>query len=143
MSAEARAISISNFNDLMFEAKKQQEHQQMLFVFTKVEAPESNNKKEVELFHAGKGGILTPVMCVDKSIDELKNFLDLSKESEQMSQDWKVVFVACLDGIVGDKLTNAKVDDSLKGMVQYIRQGMISKYLAFDNNGELINMSAL
>ena len=141
MSAEKNAISISNYNDLILEAKKQPEHQQMLFVFTKVAPPESSSKKELELFNAGKGGILTPIMCVDKSIDELKNFSDLSKEAEQMSQDWKIVFVACLDGIAGDTLTNEKIENSLKDMVQNIQQGMVSRYLTFDNTGELINMS--
>ena len=143
MSVAESAISISNYNDFLLEAKKQPQHQQVLFVFTKAEPPESQSTKEIELFNAGKGGILTPIMAVDKSIDELKSFESLSKEAQQMSPDWKVVFVACLDGIVDDTLTNEKVDDSLKDMVQGIQQGMVSKYLAFDNDGELINMSAL
>ena len=113
----------------------------MLFVFTKAESPEGPSKHEVELFNAGKGGVLTPIMCVDKSLDDLNDFSDLAKEAEQMSKDWKVVFVGCLDGKVGEKLNNEKIDNSLKDMVQGIQQGMVSRYLAFDNYGELIQFA--
>jgi len=80
-------------------------------------------------------------MCVDKSLDDLKDFADLAQEAENMSQEWKIVFVACLDGKIGEKLTNDKVENSLKDMIKYIHQGMVSKFLAFDNEGELIKFT--
>jgi hypothetical protein len=113
----------------------------LLFVFTKAEAAADSSKQEIESFKAGKGGVLTPVVGVDKSIDELDNFAGLSVEAEKMSKDWKVVFVGCLDGKVAEKLDAEKVDNCLKDMVQNIQQGMVSKYLAFDNEGDLINLA--
>lgn len=134
-------MSISSYKDLLSEANKQPEHQQLLFVFAKAEPSESKSEEEMALFNAGKGGVLTPVMCIDKPLDELSDFADLSKEAEQMSEDWKIVFVGCLDGKIGEKLNNEKIDKHLKDMAQSIQQGMVSNYLAFDNDGELVKFA--
>jgi hypothetical protein len=39
---------------------------------------------------------LEPIMCVDKTLDELSNFTDLVTESESIEPNWQLVLVACL-----------------------------------------------
>ena len=75
-------MTISNYDDLLQAARSQAEPQLLLFVFTKAELPEDATQEEKENFSKGLGGTLTPVVCVDKSPDELSNFTALVEESK-------------------------------------------------------------
>ncbi len=78
---------ISSYDGLITAAKQQLEPQRLLFVFTKVELPVEHSDIEAEKFHAGQGGNLVPVVCVDKALNELGSFSDLVEESKQTGQD--------------------------------------------------------
>jgi len=134
-------MNISNYADLLKAAKQQPEPQRLLFVFTKPELPEGYTEAQNQDFQAGTGGVLTPQMCTDKALDELGDFSDLVKESRQMGQDWKIVFVASLPGRAGVMPSTEEAQEHLKTMIHSIQNGAISRYLAFDQDGDLVQIS--
>ena len=134
-------MNISNYADLLKAARQQPEPQRLLFVFTKPELPDGYTEAQNRDFEAGTGGVLTPQMCTDKALDELGDFSDLVKESHQMGQDWKIVFVASLPGHAGVMPSTDEAQEHLKTMIHSIQNGAISKYLAFDQGGDLIQIS--
>mgnify|MGYP000618454351 CR=1 FL=1 len=76
-------------------------------------------------------------MCVDKTLGELGSFSDLAKESEQMGQDWQIVLVASISGRNGVVPDTVEAERSLQMMVETVqRGGDLSKFMAFDRNGE-------
>mgnify|MGYP006333263545 FL=1 len=134
-------MNITNYADLLEAARQQPEPQRLLFVFTKPELPDGYTEAQQRDFDAGTGGVLTPQMCTDKALDELGDFSDLVKESHQMGQDWKIVFVASLSGREGVMPSTEEAQEPLKTMIHSIQNGAISKYLAFDQDGDLIRIS--
>lgn len=125
----------------MSAAKQQAESQVVLFVFLKASLPDEYSEEESN-FHSGQGGQLTPVMCVDKTLDELGSFADLVSESEGMKQDWKIVLLACLSGRDGVAPSSDEVEYGLKMMAQTVDDGGdLSKYMAFDRDGTVLHFS--
>ena len=102
--------------------------------------PKDHKSEEAISFHSGQGGELTPVMCVDKTLNELGTFADLVAESESMEQNWQMVLVACLSGKNGIVPTSSEATGPLEKMVQAVEQGgNLSNFLAFDKKGEPIH----
>lgn len=135
-------IDIINYETLLMVGRQQPEPQRFLFVFLQVSLPEEHKKDQAQRFHLGKGGELQPIMCVDKDLEELSNFADLVTESEQMGQDWTMVLIACLNGRNGISPGPEEAENALNMMVQTVQNGAdLSKYLAFDRNGELIQFN--
>ncbi|MDO8891528.1 MAG: ribonucleotide reductase subunit alpha [Sulfurimicrobium sp.] len=134
-------MNISSYEDLLEAAKQQPDPQRFLFVFTQPELPEGYAEEQIRRFHEGRGGVLTPKMCTDKALDELGSFSDLVAESQQMGQDWKIVFVACLGGRAGVMPTSEEAQEPLKKMVDSIQNGAISNYLAYDRDGNQVQFS--
>lgn len=132
-------INITDYESLLSVARKQAEPQRLLFVFLKVSLPKNPEDEEEINFHSGQGGELEPVMCVDKTLDELGSFADLVTESESMEQNWQIVLVACLSGRNGIVPTSDEATQSLKMMVQTVETGgNLSNFLAFDKKGDPI-----
>ncbi|MBU2640788.1 MAG: ribonucleotide reductase subunit alpha [Thiobacillus sp.] len=134
-------MNISNYADLLAAARQQPEPQRLLFVFTRPELPDGYTEAQNQSFQAGTGGVLTPQMCVDKALDELGDFSALVDESRQMGPDWKIVFVASLPGRAGVMPSTDEAQEPLKTMIHSIQNGAISKYLAFDQDGDLVRVS--
>ncbi len=135
-------VDIINYETLLMVGREQKEPQRFLFVFLKSALPKDVEGDEAERFYAGKGGVLQPIMCVDKPLDELTNFADLVKESENMEQEWHMVLVACLSGAGNMMPTSAETELQLKMMVQMVENGGdLSRYLAFDKNGDLLQFN--
>ena len=134
-------MNITNYADLLKAAGQQPEPQRLLFVFTQPELPEGYTAAQNKGFEDGTGGVLTPQMCTDKALDELGDFADLVEESRHMGQDWKIVFVACLAGHAGVMPSSEEAQAHLKTMVNAIQNGAISKYLAYDRDGDLVQFS--
>ncbi len=134
-------MNISNYADLLTAARQQAEPQRLLFVFTQPELPEGYTAAQNQGFQDGTGGVLTPRMCTDKALDELGDFADLVEESRHMGHDWKIVFVACLAGRAGVMPSADEAQEHLKTMVSSIQNGAISKYLAYDRDGDLVQFS--
>jgi hypothetical protein len=134
-------MQITNYADLLNAARQQPEPQRLLFVFTQPELPDGYTEAQNRDFQNGTGGVLTPKMCTDKALDELGDFSDLVAESRQMGQDWRIVFIACLPGHAGRMPSTEEAQDHLTAMVNSIQNGAISKYLACDLDGNMIQFS--
>ncbi len=133
-------VQITDFETLLEATRQQQETFQMLFVFAKSALPAEHSKGEAERFKSGLGGELTPMMCVDKKLDELSDFKALALEAEKLFLDWQMVFIGALPGRAGAP-TKEEIDDALKNMVQAIQfGGDMSGYLIFDKNGDPIRI---
>lgn len=134
-------MTISNYDDLLQAAKSQVEPQLLLFVFTRAELPDDATALEKENFAQGVGGTLAPVVCVDKSPEELSSFTDLLEESKKTGQDWDVVFVSSLSGHAGIAPNSDQAEQPLQMMVQAIQAGGIGSFLAFSKTGEILDIS--
>lgn len=133
-------MTISSYEDLLQAARSQEEPQLLLYVFTKAELPEDASELEKENFAQGLGGTLTPVVCVDKSPDELDSFAALLEESKKTGQDWDVVFVSSMSGHGGIAPNSDQAEQPLQMMVQAIQAGGIASFLAFSNTGEILDI---
>ena len=129
-------MSISSFDDLIRVARQQPEPQRLLFVFTKVELPDDCTPEQRARFEAGKGGVLTPLMCVDKTLEELGTFSDLLEESRRVLQEWTIVFVAALSGNNGRVPRSEDAEAALNRMVESIKAGSIGSFIPFDAHGQ-------
>jgi hypothetical protein len=133
--------SPSQFDLLLQAAASQPEPQRLLFVFAGAELPADATLEQRERFHAGLGGTLTPLACVDKGVEELATFNELVAESRQASPPWQVVFIAALPGQAGRPPSSALVDSALQAMVENVRAGRFSGYLALSVSGEPLTFS--
>lgn len=131
-------MNISSYADFITAASQQPQPQRLLFVFAAAELPENASKGQKIHFEAGKGGALAPVMCVDKLPAELGDFADLVKESSQMGKHWDIAFASSLSGKAGAAPSSQDADQPLNQMVEMIRQGNLSRFLAFNRAGELV-----
>ena len=87
-------MHISNFDDLLTAARNQSTAQRLLFVFTAIELPADSTEQQRADFAAGRGGAFTPLMCVDRSPQEVHSFTELCREATQFDQPWRMVFAA-------------------------------------------------
>jgi hypothetical protein len=128
-------LRISSFEDLLRAARQQPEPQRLLFVFVRAELPEDSTREQRRRFAAGGGGALIPLMCVDKSPDELASFAALVEESRVSGPEWTMVFVAALAGHRGRALTHDDAEAPLQRMVDAIEAGSHGSFIPFDRNG--------
>lgn len=132
-------MNILNFADLLAAARQQPEPQLLLFVFARAELPEGATKEQKKNFAAGAGGALTPVLCVDKTPDELTDFAALAAESQQTGQSWDLVFASSLSGHAGIMPTTEQAEQPLQMMVQAIHSGKVASLLALDKQGQTLS----
>ena len=103
-------MNVSSFDDLLRSARAQDSAQRLLFVFAAAGLPDDATPDQRARFQAGQGGTLTPLMCVDKTPDELASFETLLAESRQVGSAWDIVFVAALSGIGKTSPTAAQAE---------------------------------
>lgn len=133
-------MNISSFDDLLQAARQQTEPQRLLFVFANAELPQDSTAAQREHFLAGQGGALVPVMCVDKTLDELQSFADLVEESRQFGNAWSIVFAAALTGTAGVAPTSEAAEKPLQHMVEAIKAGTFGTYIPFDRQGQPVHL---
>ncbi len=133
---KAPRMNISSFDDLLQAAREQAQAQRLLFVFASAELPADATPGQRERFLAGQGGALVPIMCVDKTPDELNGFADLVEESRQFGQAWQVVFAAAMSGTGGLAPSSAAAEAALQRMVESIKAGNLGALIPFDRQGE-------
>jgi hypothetical protein len=134
------SLTLESYADLLEIARTETTPQRVLFVFTRAEIEYDANEVQKDSFDKGIGGLLKPVMCVDKPIDELTTFEDLVAESDKTEQSWSVMFAACLSGSNGTMPSSEDANKPLDSMIAAINNGMVSQYLAFNRNGELLSL---
>lgn len=131
-------MDISSFDDLLLAARQQPEPQRLLFVFTGVELPADATPAQRARFEAGQGGALVPLMCVDKTPQELASFATLVDEARQFTapgHDWVMVFAAAMSGTLNRAPTTEDAEAPLQRMVDAIKQGALGAYIPFDRQG--------
>ena len=132
-------MSISCFADLLDEARRQPEPQRLLFVFARAELPDHPNAAQRERFERGEGGVLMPVLCVDKTLDELSDMAALVEESRRTEVEWDIVFAAALAGDGREPPDSDEAEIPLQRMVESLQQGTIDNFLAFDRRGDAVS----
>lgn len=114
----------------------------MLFIFLRASLPDDHNAEDADRFHSGQGGALQPIMCVDKTLDELSSFSALVAEAERIEKDWQIVLVAGLAGRNGVVPSSDDAEQPLKMMLHAVENGGdLSRYMAFDREGEPVQFS--
>lgn len=131
---------ISNFSDLLDEARRQPEPQRLLMVFCRAELPKDATEEEKVQFERGEGGALAPAVCVDKSLDELVDFDALCQEAQKTGFDWDIVFVGALSGRAGFPPSSDEAQQPLTMMVEAIQMGHVGNFLAINKTGEAVNL---
>lgn len=129
-------MNISSFDDLLRAARAQAEPQRLLFVFTNAALPHDSTPEQRARFEAGQGGLLIPLMSVDKTPEELVSFAALVEESREFGHDWAIVFVASLSGRDGGAPTHEEADGSLHRMIESIKTGSFGSFIPFDRQGQ-------
>lgn len=129
-------MRISSFDDLLRAAREQADAQRLLFVFARAGIPDDASAEQRERFQAGRGGTLSPLMCVDKLPHELTSFDALLEESRQLGQPWDIVFVASLPGTGRRAPTSEQAQEPMQRMVASISSGAIGRYIPFDAYGQ-------
>jgi hypothetical protein len=132
-------MNATPFQQLVEAAASQPEQQVLLFVFAAAELPDDATPAQRARYEAGAGGSLTPLMCVEKPLDELSTFDALVRESRQAGPPWQVVFTAGLAGTGGQPPTAGMVDAALKTMVERVKNGAVEQLLALSAEGELLS----
>ena len=130
-------MNITSYDDLIQAARAQPQPQRLLFAFAKAELPDNAGSAERAGFAEQRGGALAPVMCVDKTTDELGSFADLVAESKHTGKEWDIVFVTTMSGRNGKPPASSEAEAPLNMMVTYIHTGQIGQFLAFGRDGEL------
>jgi hypothetical protein len=133
-------MQIANLDDLLGAARQQDEPQRLLFVFANATLPPDSTPAQRAAFEAGQGGQLEPVMCVDKTADELARFSDLKAEAAQFGADWSLVFVAALPGQGGRAPSSAEAEPHLQRMVDALKSGAQFNAIAFDRDGDPVRL---
>ncbi len=128
-------MNISSFADFLKAARDQPESQRLLFVFAGVELPVDATLAQREQFERNQGGELTPLMCVDKALDELTHFDALVAEAATAGPPWSIVFTAAMSGRNGAIPNSADAAPPLQHMVDSIKTGQLQGMLPFDRQG--------
>ncbi|MBT2787997.1 MULTISPECIES: hypothetical protein [unclassified Halomonas] len=129
-------MTIATFADLLQEAHKQPKPQRLLFVFVRAELPDFPDAEQRRRFEQGEGGVLVPVICVDKSTKELSSMVALVEESRRTEIEWDLMFTAAMD----DPKDEAEVERQLQRMMESLQMGNITSFLAFDPHGDTVNV---
>lgn len=133
-------MQITSYQDLILASYQQQEPQRLLFVFASAELPTGHTQKQQQEFEQGGGGALTPVLCVDKLPSEAEDFAALVEESKQTGINWDIVFISAMDGRGGFAPNSDEASQPLRMMMSKIQSGMISDFLTFDREGDLVEL---
>jgi hypothetical protein len=135
VDSAVRAMNIDSFNDFLSIARREPEPQRLLFVFAGAELPEAATSAQLVAFERNEGGELTPLMCVDKAVGELRDFDALASEAERAGPRWSIVFAAALSGGAGTAPSASEIERSLQRMVDSIMTGQLQSTLPFDREG--------
>ena len=133
-------MTIETFDALLRTARQQREAQRLLFVFAGAELPAGATAQQRADFEAGHGGELAPLMCVDKTPDEVADFAALLAESRHAGPPWAIVFVAVLSGKGGQAPSPQDADAPLQRMVAAVQAGTLAGLLPFDRQGRAVNL---
>jgi hypothetical protein len=131
----------SPFDQLVAAARAQPEPQVLLFVFAGAELPANATPAQRARFNEGMGGELTPLMCVEKTLEEMSTFEALVQESRRVGPPWQVVFAAGLGGKDGVPPRADAISAALQTMVERVKHGAVDNYLALSVKGDALSFT--
>jgi hypothetical protein len=131
------------FDDLLAAARRQPEPQRLLLVFARAECPPDADPAQRLAFERGEGGALVPATCVDKRPEDIASFDALLEESAHAIPDWRILFVAAMDGRGGHAPNADEAVQPLKMMVEQIKGGHVARFLAVDRSGRLVSLGSV
>lgn len=134
-------MTISSFDELLQASRQQNEPQRLLFVFATASLPDEATPAQRARFSAGEGGTLDPLMCVDKTPDEIVSFETLIEQAREFGQPWDVVFVAAMSGRDGSSPSAEQAEAPLQRMIESIKAGDIGGFIPFNTKGQPIQFS--
>lgn len=127
-------MNIETFDDLLATARGQREPQRLLMVFTTAECEADASPAQRAAHAAGEGGVLRPLMCVDKDPAEVKDFRSLADEARQAGPAWQLMFTAALAG----RTTASEIQRMLELLVKRVETGEFGGLLPFNPAGEAV-----
>ncbi|MGQ3055020.1 MAG: ribonucleotide reductase subunit alpha [Roseateles sp.] len=127
-------MNIEHFNDLLAIARAQPEPQRLLMVFTTAECEPDATPAQRAAHAAGAGGVLRPLMCVDKDPAELSDFDALAAEARHAGPAWQLLFTAALAG----RTTSSEIQRMLDLLVKHVESGEFGGLLPFNPAGEVV-----
>lgn len=127
-------MNIEHFNDLLAMARDQPEPQRLLMVFATAECEPDGTPAQRAAHAAGEGGVLRPLMCVDKDPAELADFDALAAEARHAGPAWQLMFTAALAG----RTTASEVGRMLELLVKRVETGEFGGLLPFNPAGEVV-----
>ncbi|MFW9617002.1 ribonucleotide reductase subunit alpha [Aquabacterium sp.] len=133
-------MNISTFDDLLQAARQQPDAQRLLLVFAGAGLPDDASPEQRAAFAAGHGGELTPVMCVDKTPEEIGTFETLCTEANQFGHDWAIVFVAGMSGKGRRAPSSDDAAPHLQSMVDAVKVGQIRNFIPFNRSGDAVQL---
>jgi len=134
-------MSIQSFAGLLDAARSQDQPQRLLLVFATAELPEDASADERARFDSGEGRALSPSMCVDKTPEEIADFEVLLAESQKTGVNWVILFVAAMAGRDGRAPTSEEAEQPLQDMVEAVKDGRISNFLAANRDGDMVQLA--
>lgn len=134
-------MEIANYREFLQLVKTRPEPQRLLFVFTDAQLPDDASEHEREQFREREGAALTPILCGDRLATEMEGFSSLCREVEVTGRQWEVLFVSSITRGDGAMPTVADVEQFMKVMLEAIKQGKVSRFAAFNRDGELLRIS--
>lgn len=133
-------MHITTFEDLLQAARQQPEPQSLLLVFVGATLGDDATPEQRARFEAGEAGELAPLMCVDKSPQDLADFASLAAEADAVAAHWVLVFAAALSGHAGQAPAAAQVQAALQRLVEGVRDGDFGNSIAFDRAGQAVQL---
>ncbi|NCT84566.1 MAG: ribonucleotide reductase subunit alpha [Comamonadaceae bacterium] len=129
-------MNIEHFNDLLAMARAQPEPQRLLMVFATADCEPDATPAQRAAHAAGTGGVLRPLMCVDKDPAELRDFDALAAEARRAGPAWQLVFTAALAG----RTTAGEIQHMLELLVKRVEAGEFGGLLPFNPAGEAVRI---
>lgn len=115
-------------------AEVQNQPQRLLIMLAKSEIEDNDKEK-------GMSGTITPVICVDKTPEEITTFQDFITEADSINSDWDMMFIAALTGKNNEMPTPEEADPILNKMVNDLTSGQdLSRYLVLDRNEDPVDI---
>lgn len=127
-------MNIEHFDDLLAMARAQPQPQRLLMVFTTAECEPDATPAQRAAHAAGEGGVLRPLMCVDKAPEELSDFAALAAEARDAGPPWSLMFTAALAG----ETTSSEIQRMLDLLVKRVEAGEFGGLLPFNPVGEAV-----
>ena len=129
-------MNLDHFDDLLAMARAQPEPQRLLMVFTRADCEADALPAQRDAHAAGEGGVLVPLMCVDKDPHELASFAALTEEAQHAGPPWALVFAAALAG----RSSPAEIERNLELLVKRIETGELAGMIPFNPAGEAVQL---